>query len=275
MDPVANALAVVAVRTPTLPPATHTNTWIYGTEQWTVVDPASPYEDEQARLFAELMAGIAEGRTIRRLFLTHHHLDHVSGAVDLQRRLREAGHDVPIAAHPVTADLVRARIPVDEPVVHGDDLDGVRAHFTPGHAPGHLVLHHETEGWVIAGDMVAGVGTIVLDPDEGDLQDYLDSLELVRRLGARQLMPAHGPVLANPEAILTFYVAHRNQRSEQVRDAVDRAGRATPLELAPRVYPELPSAMYPLAAAQILTHLKWLGRHGLVRASEGGSWIPA
>src|SRR5688572_26981290 len=96
MQPVANALAVVAVRTPTLPPATHTNSWVYGEQEWTVVDPASPYEDEQLRLFHELEAGIAEGRTVRRLFLTHHHLDHVSGAVDLQRRLREIGHDVPI-----------------------------------------------------------------------------------------------------------------------------------------------------------------------------------
>lgn len=255
-----------------MPPATHTNSWILGDHAWTVVDPASPWEDEQARLFREIEAGIGAGATVRRLFLTHHHHDHVSGAVDLQQRLRRIGCDVPIAAHPITAELVRGRIPVDELVEHGADLEGVRAHFTPGHAPGHLVLHHETEGWVIAGDMVAGVGTIVLDPDEGDLQQYLDSLALVRGLGATALMPAHGPVLTNPEAILAFYTAHRHQRSEQIREALDRVGRATPLELAPRVYPELPAEVRPLAAAQILTHLKWLGRHGLVRPLDGGSW---
>src|SRR5688572_17465966 len=101
MENVAPGVSVVHVRTPTLPPATHTNSWILGEGELTVVDPASPYDDEQARLFAELEREIARGRRVRRLFLTHHHHDHVSGATDLQERLRARGHEVPIAAHPV------------------------------------------------------------------------------------------------------------------------------------------------------------------------------
>lgn len=270
MEVLGPGLAVVAVRTPTLPPATHTNAWVLGEEALTVVDPASPYEDEQRRLFDALAAEVRRGRPVRRLFLTHHHQDHVSGAADLQRRLRDLGHDVPIAAHPVTADLVAPRLAVDELVRDGDLVDGLRAHHTPGHAPGHLVLHGD--GFVVAGDMVAGVGTIVLDPSEGDLQDYLDSLERVRRLGAERLLPAHGPVLPHADAVLSFYVAHRHQRSEQVRAALDRLGAATPLELAPVVYPDLAPPMWPVGAAQILTHLRWLAAHGLARAAEGGRY---
>lgn len=279
MTTVVNGAGVVQVRTPTLPPATHTNAWLLGDgDALTVVDPASPYEDERARLFAELRAAIDDGRTVRRLFLTHHHQDHVSGAVDLRDRLRAIGHDVPIAAHPVTADLVRRTIAVDELVNDGDAIeDGLIAHHTPGHAPGHLVLHHQQHGWVVAGDMVAGVGTIVLDPDEGDLQQYLDSLERVRALAPTALLPAHGPVLPHADAVISFYVAHRHQRSDQIRLAVERLGRSTPLEIAPVVYPELPEPMRVVAAAQITTHLRWLSAHGLVERDGAGRWatLPA
>ncbi|MEZ4236696.1 MAG: MBL fold metallo-hydrolase [Myxococcota bacterium] len=277
MDPHVDGVRLVAVRTPTLPPATHTNCWLVdGPDGLTVVDPASPWEDQQLLLFEALLAEIGAGRTVRRLFLTHHHHDHVSGAVDLRDRLAGAGHDVPIAAHPVTSALVAARgIAVDEAVADGEDLGGFVALHTPGHAPGHLALHHRTHGWVVAGDLVAGVGTIVLDPEEGDLQQYLDSLEQVRALSPSALLPAHGPVLPHAEAVLSFYVAHRHQRTEQVRAALDRAGRATPLELAPVVYPDVPTPVHLVAAAQIRTHLLWLAGHGRAREAGDGSWTPS
>jgi glyoxylase-like metal-dependent hydrolase (beta-lactamase superfamily II) len=123
--------------------------------------------------------------------------------------------------------------------------------------------------------MVAGVGTIVIDPAEGDLQDYLDSLERMRGLGAERLLPAHGPVMPHADAVLSFYVAHRHQRTDQVRTALVRLGASTPQELAPAVYPELDPRMLPVAAMQILTHLRWLDRHGLARAGDGGRWSAA
>lgn len=274
MEAVSPGVAVVPVRTPTLPPATHTNTWVVGEGALTVVDPASPWEDEQERLFRALEARLDRGERVERLFLTHHHHDHVSGARALRDRLRDRGLQVRVAAHPATAE--RVALEVDELLLDGSTVTwgglALAVLHTPGHAPGHLVLHDPAHGSVIAGDMVAGVGTIAIDPDEGDLQDYLDSLGRMRTLGAARLLPAHGPVLPHPEAVLSFYVAHRHQRSDQVRAALDAAGRATPLELAPWVYPELDPRMFPVAAAQILTHLKWLARHGLARPADGGRW---
>lgn len=261
---------VVPVRTPTLPPATHTNVWLVGDGRITVVDPASPWEDEQARLFDVLWERVSAGERVERLFLTHHHHDHVAGAVDLQRRFRELGREVPISAHPVTIELLAERVPVQEAVEHDDVLvcgnRTLRAIHTPGHAPGHLVLHDESSGAMVAGDMVAGVGTIAIDPVEGDLQDYLDSLERLASRAPRVLLPAHGPALEHAESVLSFYVAHRNSRSQQIRDALATLGDAAPIELAPQVYPDLPAHHHPLAAAQILSHLHWLGANGL--ASE-------
>lgn len=276
MEEVAPDIAVVAVRTPTLPPATHTNSWVLGRGSLTVVDPASPYDEERIRLYTALRARRAGGERVARLFLTHHHYDHVAGAVDLRDRLAADGEPVAIAAHPITADLLEDTIEITEPVADGDELDiagrPFRAVFTPGHAPGHLALHDEATGSIVAGDMVAGIGTIVLDPAEADLAQYLASLERLRALRAQRLLPAHGPALMHPDTVLSFYVAHRHQRSDEIRTALRVAGEATPQELAPRIYPDLDTSLWPIAAAQITTHLRWLAEHGLAHPTAAGRW---
>jgi glyoxylase-like metal-dependent hydrolase (beta-lactamase superfamily II) len=107
---------------------------------------------------------------------------------------------------------------------------------------------------------------------EADLEQYLASLERLRALRAQRLLPAHGPVLMHPETVLSFYVAHRHQRSDEIRTALRVGGEATAEELAPRIYPELEVALLPIAAAQITTHLRWLESHGLARPTTAGRW---
>jgi ribonuclease/clavin/mitogillin len=268
--PATPGIQTVPVRTPTLPPATHTNTYVVGEGAMSVFDPASPWEDEQRRLAALLQERIAAGEQVERIVLTHHHHDHVSGAEALRAAL---GADVPIAAHPVTASLVQGQIRVDESLVHGDILmcggRTLHVHFTPGHAPGHLVFVDGGSGAVIAGDMVAGVGTIAIDPREGNLADYLASLEAMRHMGATVLLPSHGPPLAPPEAVLSMYIAHRHGRTDQIRRALDEGGASTPRDLVPEVYPDLPAAIAPLAAMQITAHLVWLVERGLAVEHDG------
>ena len=71
----------------------------------------------------------------------------------------------------------------------------MEAHHTPGHAPGHLAFHLRERRALIAGDMVGGMSTILIDPEQGDMGAYLDSLERLRRLDCRTLLPGHGPPL--------------------------------------------------------------------------------
>lgn len=274
IEAVAPGIGVLPLRTPTLPPATHTNAWILGEGRLTVVDPASPWEDERDRLWSALAARQAAGEGIERVVLTHHHHDHVAGAAWLAAR---AG--VPVYAHAQTAALVADQVRVDVLISDGDALvcgaQAFQVVHTPGHAPGHVVLHDRASGAIVAGDMVAGVGTIVIDPRDGDLAAYLASLERMIALGGQSLLPAHGPVLEHPEQILGFYIAHRHQRSEQIREALGRLGRATAMEVAEVVYAgQIPASALPIAAVQVTSHLRWLAGVGLVSEVDGG-WVVA
>lgn len=259
-----------AVRTPTLPPATHTNVYVVGEQDLAIVDPASPWDEEQAALDRFLDA-LAPARPTA-ILLTHHHVDHVSGAAHLAER-----RGLPIWAHRETARLLEGRLPVARLIEEGERLpfgpDGLLALHTPGHAPGHLVFLDERSGSAIAGDMVASIGTIIIDPSEGDMRAYLASLERLRALPLRALLPAHGEPITQPHALLGFYIAHRLEREARVVSALD-AGAATVMDLVPRAYPDVPREIYPLAARSLLAHLLKLRAEGRA-VEENEIWARA
>lgn len=268
-------LLVVPLQTPTLPPATHTNCLLLGEDELWVVDPGSPWRSEQARLDAALDALAAEGRRARGILLTHHHHDHVAGAMSLSARL-----GIPIAAHRDTAARLQGEVRVDRLLGDGDALPvgprPWRLHHLPGHSTGHLCLVQDQSRAVVAGDLVAGSGTVVIDPPDGDMADYLASLERLLALGPRTLYPAHGPVVPGGELLLRAYVKHRLEREALVVAALaGRAGPALPEELLPGAYPEVDPALHALAARSLLAHLLKLVKDGRARAGEGGRYALA
>lgn len=279
MDRPTEGVKRLALRSPTLPPATHTNCYLVGDKQLTAIDPASPWEDEQGRLLEALDGLEREGEVLERILLTHHHMDHVSGAMALRDAYRERGRSIPIVAHPVTADLLSDVVEIDGFVHHGDTLmcGGVEAniHHTPGHAPGHVVLELEAGDAIVAGDMVAGVGTILIAPHEGDLGDYIASLEAMMALGRRMLLPAHGDPLEPAETVLSFYIAHRHSRTEQIRTTLETHGALTPAGIVSHVYAEVDRRAWPIAEVQVQAHLDWMQTHGLARPADEGRWRTA
>ena len=251
------------VRTPTLPPATHTNVYIVGEGEVTVVDPASPYPEERSAL-AEALGG----ERIAAIFLTHQHLDHVSGAKVLARA---TGAEV--WAHAETAKRLQGRIAVDRIVDEGERIPAGSRHvetvFTPGHAPGHLCLLDRDSRALVCGDMVASVGTILVDSDDdGDMRTYLEQLARMRTLHPSVLLPAHGPPIVgygDADAHLARYIAHRLAREAKVMAALAHSPRTLD-ELVPIAYADTPPEIWPLAKRSLKTHLKKLVADG--RATE-------
>jgi glyoxylase-like metal-dependent hydrolase (beta-lactamase superfamily II) len=267
---------MLPVRTPTLPPATHTNTFLVGTKEAVLIEPATPYREEQDVMVQWVQAARLRGVEPVAILATHHHPDHVGGAMALRERLQ-----LPLWAHAMTAQRLDGIVDVDRLIQEGEriDLDGptptaLTALHTPGHAPGHLCFIDEATGIMIAGDMVASVGTIIVEPTDGDMLLYLESLRKMSALEPAGLLPAHGDLIQDPQAILSFYIEHRLMRERKVLDALEARGKASrPRHLVATAYADTPKAVWPLALRSIEAHLIKLEREGRV-VKEGDRWAP-
>jgi ribonuclease/clavin/mitogillin len=244
----------LSLRTPTLPPATETNTYLLSADRsFVVVEPATPFAPEQGALLATIAGRIADGWALRGVVMTHHHGDHVGAAI----AVREA-FAAPLMAHRRTAEKLHERIPVDVLLDEGDTLlDGtVEVLHTPGHAPGHVCLRDRGRRWLVAGDMVASVGTILIDPqDDGDMREYLSELNRLADGHPGTVLPAHGAPIEDGQARLRHYVAHRLAREAKVLASVDGGEGSTEQALLERAYDDAPRALWPIARRSLRAHL--------------------
>ncbi len=262
LERVAPGIRVLALRTPTLPPAAHTNVYLVGPERGPViaVDPGSPYPAEQAALDAVLA-----DLPIEAVALTHHHGDHIGGATALAERW-----GVPILAHANTAKRLAGIVDVTRELADGETVHGMTCVFTPGHAEGHLCFEVHGAAATIAGDMVAGIGTILIDPSEGDMALYLASLEALLARPAATLLPAHGAPIVDGPAKLREYLAHRRMREDKVVAALVETPR-TIGELVAVAYADTPRFLWPLAERSLRAHLDKLVHEGRASFDDGAN----
>ena len=273
---VAPTIQMLPVRTPTLPPATHTNAFLVGTGEAVLVEPATPYREEQDAMADWVQAARLRGVEPVAILATHHHPDHVGGAMALKERLQ-----LPLWAHAMTAQRLEGIVEIDRLIQDGERMElqgktptALTALHTPGHAPGHLCFTDEASGIMIAGDMVASVGTIIVEPTDGDMLLYLESLRKMSALEPAGLLPAHGDLIPQPQAVLSFYIEHRLMREGKVLDALEARGKPSrPRHLVANAYADTPKALWPLALRSIEAHLIKLEREGRV-AKEGDRWGP-
>ena len=162
----------------------------------------------------------------------------------------------------------------DEPVLDNEAIeagDGVlTAIHTPGHSPDHCCFSAGAD--IFCGDLARAGGTIVIPAGRGgDLTEYLASLDRVRSLRPERLLPGHGPIIDNPDAIIDGYVRHRAQRDHQILSVLN-SGPSIPEEIAAKVYGALAPELTRAAAETVLAHLIKLAREG--RAAErDGRWV--
>jgi len=255
---------VVPLRSFTLPPATTTNTYVLGHNPLVVVDPGTPHTDEHDKLVGFLDR--LEGKVCE-IWLSHHHPDHVAGAEKLRDQL-----GVPIAAHPLTA--AELDFPIDREIEEDEVTvlslgDGVNAEWqalhTPGHASGHLCFFEKSRGLLLSGDNVVTLSTVIVEPPDGNMRAYMDTLVRLHDLPAQFLFPGHGPPTSRPQQTIQEYIDHRNARERAILAALSEP--LTPPEIVPRVYTDVDPGIYPLAEVNVRAHLEKLVAEGRVAAT--------
>ncbi|HEX5156267.1 MAG TPA: MBL fold metallo-hydrolase [Ktedonobacterales bacterium] len=233
-----------------------TNTYLVADEatgEVVIIDPG-PDMPEHLRRVADAVAVLGRATAI---LVTHGHPDHADGASSLRELL-----GVPIYAWSREGVASTDRPLADGAVIPVGNRN-LRALHTPGHRFDHLCFLLEDADALFAGDLIAGVGTVVIAPPEGDLLDYLASLRRLQSLHLLLILPAHGPFVDDPQAVLGYYIAHREERERQVLAGL-AAGPRTVGELVSGIYADVSADLHPIAAYSVLAHLYKLEREGRV-----------
>ncbi len=213
-------------------------------------------------VFAQAPSGPAQ------VLVTHIHSDHASGAPALARRAPHARFVKRLwperdAAVPVAWQAV------DDGVAIDTDEGPLLVVHTPGHSPDHLAFVHVASGTAFTGDLLVLGSTVVIPASHGGvLADYLRSLERLAAMRITRALPAHGPVIDDPQALIENYRAHRRRRDAQVREVL-AGGLASVEDITARIYRGLDPALVPQAQESVLAHLVKLESEGAAtRAGE-------
>lgn len=245
---------------------TGTQTHIVGRDDLAVIDPGP---DDPAHIDA-LLRAIA-GRTVSAIVITHHHRDHSPGSRPLA-----AATGAPIigaAAVHVASDSPRldaafdTHYVPDRVMVEGDRIAGdgwtLQALATPGHTSNHLAFALPETNALFSGDHVMGWATSVISPPDGDMGQYMASLEKLLGRDDRVYYPGHGEAVDNPRRLVRGMLGHRKQREGQILRLL-REGSHALGPMTARMYVGLDARLIPAAERSVLAHLYDLRARGLV-----------
>ena len=259
-----------------------TLTYVVGHDDVAVIDPGPAIP---AHLDA--VAAAVGGRPVRAVLVTHAHVDHSPGAAPLAARLgapvmalgpADAGRSPAMRRIGSPGGLgggegVDAGFAPDAALADGDAVSGdgwtLRAHHTPGHMGNHLSFEWLEARAVFTGDTVMGWASTMISPPDGDLGQFMASLDRLEALGARVFHPGHGAPVEEPAARCRSLRDHRRARGEAILAALDDA--ATIPALVARLYADTPPALHGAAARNVLAHLVHLVGTGAVVADPAPS----
>jgi glyoxylase-like metal-dependent hydrolase (beta-lactamase superfamily II) len=236
-----------------------TNTYLFGREAVAVLDPGPLIRDHLDNIVRRA------GAPIRWILVTHTHPDHSPGA----RLLAEAtgaellGRPAPEGAQQ-DATFMPTRILDDGDRLETDEFV-LEAVHTPGHASNHLCYLHAESNWLFTGDQVIDGSTVVINPPDGNMKQYIEALRRIRHLGCGALAPGHGEIIEDPIRAIDWIIDHRLQREAKVARALRENPGLTIRELVPHVYQDVREDLYRLAARSLLAHLIKLEEEGRAR----------
>ena len=244
-----------------------------GTNSYFVGDPGGPCAlidpgpDDAAHVQALLAA--APG-PITRILVTHTHKDH-SPAAQALKAATQAPLFGRVANFPEWQD---SAFKPDTALRHGERIElgadtTLRVIHTPGHASNHLCYLLEQEKLLFTGDHLMQGSTVVINPPDGDMQAYLQSLRLLLDEDLEWLAPGHGFLIDRPHEVVHKTVAHRLQREAKVVAAIEQIGRGDIDALLPVVYADVPPRLHAVAARSLRAHLLKLRADGRVSEADG------
>ncbi len=245
-----------------------TQSYLIGTKNVAVIDPGPDLPEH-----VDALEEAINGRPVVAIICTHTHRDHSPASRPLaQRTSAPIVGCAPLALETVgpradasfDGDYLADRVLGDGERIHVDG-EPVTAIATPGHTSNHLCLAYR--GALFSGDHVMGWSTTVVVPPDGDMAEYMKSLDKLRQRDDRIYFPAHGPAVTNPKQYVRHLVGHRMQREKQILTLVGEQARPI-ADIVGNAYPGLDPRLVPAAGGSVLAHLLDLERRGLVEQRE-------
>ncbi|ODR27481.1 MBL fold metallo-hydrolase [Mycolicibacterium porcinum] len=246
LRPVTQTASVLLCDNPGLMTLEGTNTWVLrgpGSDEMVIVDPGPDDEAHIARI-----AGLG---TVALVLISHKHEDH-TGGIDKLVDLTGA------TVRSIGSGFLRG---LGGPLTDGEVIDAAGLKIKVMATPGHTVdsLSFVLDDAVLTADTVLGRGTTVIDTEDGSLRDYLESLHRLQGLGGRTVLPGHGPDLPDLEAVTAMYLAHREERLDQVRAALRELGEdAGARQVVEHVYTDVDQKLWDAAEKSVQAQLDYL-----------------
>ncbi|OAN42489.1 MBL fold metallo-hydrolase [Mycolicibacterium iranicum] len=249
LRPVTDTASVLLCENPGLLTLEGTNTWVLrgpGTDEMVVIDPGPDDKDEHIERLAAL-------GPIPLVLISHRHTDH-TGGIDRMVDLTGA------VVRSVGSGFQRG---LGGSLTDGEVIDAAGVKITVMATPGHTAdsVSFLVDEAVLTADTILGRGTTVIDQEDGDLGDYLESLRRLRGLGHRTVLPGHGPELDDMVAVSDTYLAHREDRLDQIRAALRDLGEdANARQIVEHVYIDVDEKLWDAAESSVQAQLDYLRR---------------
>ncbi len=243
-----------------------TGTYIVGHREVAVIDPGPDLADH----LAAILTAVA-GERVSHILVTHHHADHSPLARPLAAATGAVVYGCAVAATPVEGPVKLEAgyddFTPDVSVCGGATITGegwtLEAIPTPGHTSNHICYGLAQENALFSGDHIMGWSTTVITPPDGDMGDYLASVERIRARGFSILWPTHGPPVREVAPFIDAYIEHRRERERQILGTL-ASGECRIKAMVPTIYAAVDPRLWPAAAHSVLAHMIELVKRGQV-----------